>query len=144
MIGLAKARQLKVIERAIMPEELAKAQEVFLTGTAAEVTPVREIGQYNFTPGAITKALIEDFDRSVRAAPKRPARPRTSTHRFAASSSVDWASTQRSPCAVSSSFQNGALVLSQSTRNSQDAKAAARCGAAVTTSTMRSPGSNLP
>ncbi|HZL58851.1 MAG TPA: branched-chain amino acid aminotransferase [Stellaceae bacterium] len=70
VIGLAKARQLKVIERAIMPEELAKAQEVFLTGSAAEITPVREIGDYKFTPGAITKALIEDFDRSVRGLEK--------------------------------------------------------------------------
>jgi len=70
VIGLAKARQLKVIERAIMPEELAKAQEVFLTGSAAEITPVREIGEYKFTPGAITKALIEDFDRSVRGLEK--------------------------------------------------------------------------
>jgi branched-chain amino acid aminotransferase len=59
-----------VIERAIMPEELAKAQEVFLTGSAAEITPVREIGQYKFTPGAVTKALIEEFDRSVRAPEK--------------------------------------------------------------------------
>jgi branched-chain amino acid aminotransferase len=70
VIGLAKARQIKVIERAIMPEELAKAQEVFLTGSAAEITPVREIGQYKFTPGAVTKALIEEFDRSVRAPEK--------------------------------------------------------------------------
>jgi branched-chain amino acid aminotransferase len=73
VIGLAKARQLKVIERAILPEELAKAQEVFLTGSAAEITPVREIGQYKFTPGAITKALIEEFDRSVRAPEKASA-----------------------------------------------------------------------
>ena len=43
VIGLAKSRGIKVIERAIMPEELAKAQEVFLTGSAAEVTPVGEI-----------------------------------------------------------------------------------------------------
>ena len=43
VIGLAKARGIKVVERAIMPEELAKADEVFLTGSAAEVTPVGEI-----------------------------------------------------------------------------------------------------
>jgi branched-chain amino acid aminotransferase len=65
VIGLARARQLKVIERAIMPEELSKAQEVFLTGTAAEVTPVREIDRYRFTPGPVCKMLIEDFDRTV-------------------------------------------------------------------------------
>ena len=43
VIGLAKKRGIKVVERAIMPEELAKAEEVFLTGSAAEVTPVGEI-----------------------------------------------------------------------------------------------------
>ncbi len=73
VIGLARTRQFKVIERAIMPDDLAKAQEVFLTGSAAEITPVREIGQYKFTPGAITKQLIEDFDRSVREAEKASA-----------------------------------------------------------------------
>jgi len=67
VMGLARARQIKVVERAIMPEELGKAQEVFLTGTAAEVTPVREIGSYKFTPGAICKQMIEDFDRATRA-----------------------------------------------------------------------------
>ncbi len=66
VIGLAKARQLKVVERAIMPEELAKASEVFLTGTAAEVTPVREIGDYHFTPGPVCKMLIEDYDKVTR------------------------------------------------------------------------------
>jgi branched-chain amino acid aminotransferase len=66
VIGLARARQLKVVERAIMPGEFARAQEVFLTGTAAEVTPVREIGEYKFTPGPVCKMLIEDFDRLVR------------------------------------------------------------------------------
>jgi len=67
VMGLARARQIKVVERAIMPEELGKAQEVFLTGTAAEVTPVREIGPYKFTPGRICKRMIEDFDRATRA-----------------------------------------------------------------------------
>jgi branched-chain amino acid aminotransferase len=66
VIGLAGARQLKVVERAILPEELAKASEVFLTGTAAEVTPVREIGDYKFTPGPVCRMLIEDFDKLTR------------------------------------------------------------------------------
>ena len=52
-----------------MPEELGKAQEVFLTGSAAEVTPVGEIigkvGNYRFTPGAICRLMWEDFDRAV-------------------------------------------------------------------------------
>jgi branched-chain amino acid aminotransferase len=67
VIGLAKARGIAVVERAIMPEEMAKASECFLTGTAAEVTPVREIGPYTFTPGEITKQLIADYDALVRS-----------------------------------------------------------------------------
>lgn len=66
VIGLARERQIPVIERPIMPEELARAQEVFLTGTAAEVTPVCEIGQYKFTPGAICAQLIADYERVTR------------------------------------------------------------------------------
>ncbi len=63
VIGLARARQIKVVERAIMPEELKKTQEVFLTGSAAEITPVSEVGngEHKFTPGRITKQLIDDF-----------------------------------------------------------------------------------
>jgi branched-chain amino acid aminotransferase len=67
VIGLARTRQIEVIERAIQPEEMAGFEECFLTGTAAEVTPVREIGPYRFTPGAICRALIEDFEKAVRA-----------------------------------------------------------------------------
>ena len=66
VIALAKARKIEVIERHIQLEELAHTQEVFLTGTAAEVTPVGEIDTYRFTPGAITKALIDDYDALVR------------------------------------------------------------------------------
>jgi branched-chain amino acid aminotransferase len=66
VMGLAKARQIKVVERAIMPEELAKAQEVFVTGTAAEVTPVTQIGDYRFEVGPISKQLMADFDKLVR------------------------------------------------------------------------------
>jgi branched-chain amino acid aminotransferase len=65
VIGLARARGIEVIERAIMPEELGRAQEVFLTGTAAEVTPVREIGPYRFTPGALCTVMIEDYDHAT-------------------------------------------------------------------------------
>jgi branched-chain amino acid aminotransferase len=65
VIDLAKKRGYKVIERAIMPEEMAKAQECFLTGTAAEVTPVSEIGQYKFTPAEVCRNLMTDFDALV-------------------------------------------------------------------------------
>jgi len=67
VMGLAAKRQIKVVERAIMPEELAKADEVFVTGTAAEVTPVTQIGEHRFPVGAITKQLMADFDKMVRA-----------------------------------------------------------------------------
>lgn len=66
VIGLARDAGLKVVERAIMPEELAGATECFLTGTAAEVTPVREIGPYTFTPGEISRKLISSYDELVR------------------------------------------------------------------------------
>jgi branched-chain amino acid aminotransferase len=69
VIELAKKRGFKVVERTIMPEELGKTQEVFLTGTAAEITPVGEIGEYRFTPGPITAALLTEFDRLVGRAP---------------------------------------------------------------------------
>lgn len=65
VIDLAGKRGYKVIERAIMPEEMAKAQECFLTGTAAEVTPVSEIGPYSFTPGEVCRNLMADYDALV-------------------------------------------------------------------------------
>jgi branched-chain amino acid aminotransferase len=67
VIDLARKAGMTVIERAIMPEELAATQEVFITGTAAEVTPVAEIGQHRFQVGQITQRLVGDFDRTVRA-----------------------------------------------------------------------------
>lgn len=73
VIELAKKRGYKVIERAIMPEELAKTTEVFLTGTAAEVTPVSEIQGQSFTVGTITRTLIEDYDALVRGKVKASA-----------------------------------------------------------------------
>jgi branched-chain amino acid aminotransferase len=65
VIGLARDNQIKVVERAIWPNELAKAAEVFLTGTAAEITPVGAIGDYRFTPGPVTQRLIGAFDKLV-------------------------------------------------------------------------------
>jgi len=65
VIELAKARGIEVIERAIMPEELAAATEIFLTGTAAEVTPIGEIDGRAYTVGDITKQLMKDYDKAV-------------------------------------------------------------------------------
>ena len=65
VIALAKARGIEVVERAIMPEEMADAVECFLTGTAAEVTPVGSIGEYTFTPGEMSRQLMQDYDRAV-------------------------------------------------------------------------------
>ncbi len=65
VIALAKARGIEVIERAIFPDELKKATEIFLTGSAAEVTPVGQIDDMTFTPGQITHWLIEDYEKAV-------------------------------------------------------------------------------
>jgi len=65
VMSLAKNRQMKVVERVIKPEELAHATEVFLAGTAAEVTPVRRIGTQDFTPGQITETLMKDYEALV-------------------------------------------------------------------------------
>jgi branched-chain amino acid aminotransferase len=61
VIGLAKARGIEVIERVIMPDELSGFSECFITGTAAEVTAVGEIGPYKFTPSDITFNLSDDY-----------------------------------------------------------------------------------
>jgi len=66
VIGLAKARQIEVIERALTPAELDNTDEIFVTGTAAEVTPVGEIEGKKFNVGPITRALREDFSKLVR------------------------------------------------------------------------------
>jgi len=66
VIELARKRGIEVLERAIMPDELAKTDEVFITGTAAEVTPVGEIGPYNFQVGPITRHMMADYDAAVR------------------------------------------------------------------------------
>jgi branched-chain amino acid aminotransferase len=65
VIGLARRRGIDVVERAIMPEELDAFSECFITGTAAEVTPVSEIAQWRFKPGAITEQLMTDYTAEV-------------------------------------------------------------------------------
>lgn len=65
VIDLARKRGIEVIERDIMPEEMAGMEQCFLTGTAAEVTPVSEIGPYRFEVGAIAKMMMDDYSRAV-------------------------------------------------------------------------------
>ena len=65
VIQLAKLRGYDVFERDIYPTELDFFDECFVTGTAAEVTPVRQIGDHTFTPGAVCEALVEDYDACV-------------------------------------------------------------------------------
>jgi branched-chain amino acid aminotransferase len=66
VIRLARSKGFEVIERHIEPEELAGFSECFVTGSAAEVTPVSEIGEYRFTPGNISLSLADDYSRLVR------------------------------------------------------------------------------
>jgi len=67
VIGLLNDRQIKVHERHIMPEELESFQQCWLTGTAAEVTPVGQIGDWNFEVGELTRTMAEDYEKLVRA-----------------------------------------------------------------------------
>lgn len=66
VIGLAKAKGIEVIVRHIRPEELSTFSECFLTGTAAEVTPVAQVGEYSFTPSDLSLGLMQDYGRLVR------------------------------------------------------------------------------
>ena len=74
VMSLARHRQIAVIERAIMPEEMPEATEAFLAGTAAEVTPIRQIGEHTFEPGPITEALLTDYEALVRMSPEEVAK----------------------------------------------------------------------
>jgi branched-chain amino acid aminotransferase len=71
VIELAKRRGLAVSERHIRPEELSGFSECFITGSAAEVTPVSEIGDWRFTPAKISETLMNDYMAEVQ--PKRAA-----------------------------------------------------------------------
>ena len=68
VIDLAKRRGYQVVDRVIMPEEMAEFEQAFLTGTAAEVTPVSEIGPYTFKVGEIARNLMEDYSAVVQPA----------------------------------------------------------------------------
>jgi branched-chain amino acid aminotransferase len=66
VIGLARDRGIEVVERVIQPEELGDFEQCFVTGTAAEVTPVSEIAGNAYEVGEIIKTLMEDYDAAVR------------------------------------------------------------------------------
>jgi len=65
-MALARRRNIEVIERRIMPEELSGFSECFITGTAAEITAVSEIADWKFTPGRITHTLMADYTAAVK------------------------------------------------------------------------------
>nr|WP_313414312.1 branched-chain amino acid aminotransferase [Brevundimonas diminuta] len=66
VIEMAQAKGIEVVIRDILPEELSSFSECFLTGSAAEVTPVSEIGDYRFTPGELSLTLMDDYGKLVR------------------------------------------------------------------------------
>nr|WP_312296140.1 branched-chain amino acid aminotransferase [Brevundimonas diminuta] len=66
VIEMAQARGVEVVVRDILPEELGDFSECFLTGSAAEVTPVGQVGDYRFTPGALSLSLMDDYGKLVR------------------------------------------------------------------------------
>ncbi len=67
IIKMLKEKGVNVIERHIMPEEMESFEQCWLTGTAAEVTPVAQIGDYMFEVGALTRDVAESYDRLVRS-----------------------------------------------------------------------------
>lgn len=66
VIDIAKSNGINVIERAIMPDELALAEECFATGTAAEVTAIGKIDEYTYTVGPITTLIRDEYEKLVR------------------------------------------------------------------------------
>jgi len=66
IIEIAKSKKIKIVERKIKPEELSKFSGCFLTGTAAEVTPVSQIDKYNFKVCDVIKDLSESYQNLVR------------------------------------------------------------------------------
>jgi len=66
VIEIAKAKGIEVVVRDILPEELADFSECFLTGSAAEVTPVGQVGDHRFTPGELSLSLMDDYGKLVR------------------------------------------------------------------------------
>ncbi len=69
VMDLARKNGIKVVERAIMPEELKTAQECFATGTAAEITPIGKIDETTYQVGPVTRLLRDAYGTLVRTAP---------------------------------------------------------------------------
>jgi len=67
VVGMLEERSIKVNARHIMPEELEGFEQCWLTGTAAEVTPVGQIGDYTFEVGAMARDIAESYEKLVRA-----------------------------------------------------------------------------
>ena len=69
VIKIAKAKGINVLERKIKPEEMKDFTGCFLTGTAAEVTPVSQISNYNFKVCNVITDLNESYQKLVRKKP---------------------------------------------------------------------------
>jgi branched-chain amino acid aminotransferase len=67
VISMLRERGIVVHERHIMPEELSGFEQCWLTGTAAEVTPVGQIGEHTFEVGALTREIAESYEKLVRS-----------------------------------------------------------------------------
>jgi len=67
VIGMLKAKGIEVVERYIQAHELMGFEQCWLTGTAAEITPVGQIGEYTFEVGALAREVSEDYEKLVRA-----------------------------------------------------------------------------
>ena len=66
VIKIAKSKGVKVVERKIKPEEMKEFEGCFLTGTAAEVTPVSQISEYKFKVCTLIKDLNDSYQNLVR------------------------------------------------------------------------------
>ena len=70
VIAIAKQQGMEVIESRIMPDDLPSYNECFIVGSAAEVTPISEIGPYTFKPGNISRTLMDAYSIAVRVKAK--------------------------------------------------------------------------
>ena len=69
VMSLAEQRGIEVVERAIWPDELESFEQMFITGSAAEVTLVQSAGPWNFEVGELSRQLASDYDNLVHGRP---------------------------------------------------------------------------